>query len=272
MAVLAILGVIFGIGLAFASRVFHVHVDPRLERVTETLPGINCGACGYAGCEAYADAVVHGERPDLCMPGGQETALALAHIMGQKLDEERRPVRAVVHCQGDCEASPNRYVYDGIPDCRAAHALQGGPKLCEYGCLGYGSCARACPFGAITMSEERLPVIDRDVCTGCGTCVRTCPRDLIETLPQEVTIALACSNRGPAKEARRVCTYGCIKCRKCVRVSEEETVEMIDNLPRLSYEPGADYGPAMEACPQDCFVKVLDRGFERKVREEAAKV
>lgn len=175
---MALLGLAFGVGLALASRTFQVNEDPRIEQVLEELPGTNCGACGYGGCRAYAEAVVDGESVSLCVPGGSEVAEAVAEIMGVEA-ESVTDRRAVVHCQGDTDRCGSRARYDGELDCRAAEVTAGGPKACSYGCLGFGTCAKACPFDAITMSEGRLPVIDPERCTACGVCVEVCPRDLI---------------------------------------------------------------------------------------------
>lgn len=266
IAILAVLGILFGAGLAVSARIFHVETDPRLEEVAEALPGINCGACGYPGCDGYAAAVIGGEKPDLCIPGGPETALAVAHVMGVHLDSEQTPVRAFVRCQGDPGACPERFVYDGIEDCRAAQLVQGGPKQCEYGCLGFGECARACPFDAIEMSAERLPSVNKDKCTGCGACVRACPRGIIELVPETAQIGLACCNLDAAKAARQACKYACIKCRRCVKAMPEGAVEMRDNLPRLCYDGGHDFVPALDACPMKCFVFIRTEGVERPVK------
>ncbi len=254
---MALLGGLFGIGLAIAGKAFHVETDPRIEHVTEALPGINCGACGFPGCEGYASAIVaEGAPPNLCAPGGQDAALRIAHIMGMELDTEVQRVRAVVHCQGGPDRSPERFEYNGIADCHAAHTVQGGPKACEFGCLGFGTCVAACPFGAIAMGPDHIPVVDWDRCTGCGACVRACPRQLIELLPDTIPHYVACSNQDRAKEVKQVCKVGCIACWICVKFSPEGAVEKNGNLPRLTYTKEADYAAAMEKCPMHCFVKV----------------
>ncbi len=250
------LGALFGLGLALAGRFFHVDIDPRIEHVAEALPGINCGACGYAGCDGYAEAVVNGEQPNLCVPGGPSTAEAVAHIMGMKLDSEVREVRAIVHCQGGADQCGRRYEYDGIEDCRAAHLLQAGSKDCEYGCLGYGTCAEVCPFSAIAMGTDNIPVIDWDRCTGCGTCVRSCPRALIEVVPATVSHYVACSSQDRGKAVKDACKVGCITCWRCIKASPEGHIEKNNYLPRLTYPEGADYSEAMDKCPMNCFVKV----------------
>jgi electron transport complex protein RnfB len=272
LAIMAVLGGLFGIGLAIAGRVFHVETDPRVEEVTAALPGVNCGACGYAGCEGYAAGVVNdGAKPNLCAPGGPETARRVAHIMGMEMDGEMQAVRAVVHCQGGCDRSAQRFEYNGIPDCGAAHTVQAGPKACEYGCLGFGTCATACPFDAIVMGTDKMPVVDWDKCTGCGACVRACPRRLIETLPNTIPHYVACSSQDKGKAVKDVCKVGCISCWICVKFSPEGSIEKNKDLPRLTYIAGADYAAAMEKCPMHCFVKVeLPLVGERKAPVEAA--
>lgn len=256
LGIMTALGLCFGICLAVASRFFHVETDERIELVSQALPGINCGACGYAGCDAYAEAVVKGATPNLCVPGGHETAEKVAHIMGLKLDDETREVRAVVHCQGGTDRCGRRYEYDGIQRCAAANLLQNGPKKCDYGCLGFGDCAEACPFDAITMGEDRIPVVNWDKCTGCGTCVGACPRGLIKTVPTTVRHVVACSSQGKGKAVKQTCAVGCIACWLCVEVSPDGSVEKNGNLPHLTYPEGTDYGPAMEKCPMNCFVRI----------------
>lgn len=272
--IMAILGGLFGLGLAVASRFFHVETDPRVDQVTEALPGINCGACGYAGCAGYAAAVAQGKAPaNMCAPGGQKTALAVAHIMGVELDGEVQPVRSVVHCQGGCELSPHRFTYRGVADCAAAQLVQGGHKACEFGCLGFGTCAKACPFGAISMGPDQIPVVDWDKCTGCGACVRACPRRLLETLPNNITHYVACSNQDKGKAVKDVCKVGCIACWICVKVSPEGAIEKNGNLPRLTYPDGVEYSAALAKCPMHCFVKVEPPLVSRRQeRPEAAKV
>ena len=269
IAILTVLGLAFGLGLAVASRAFHVETDPRIKDVSDVLPGVNCGACGHPGCDGYAAAVVQGEKPDLCAPGGPEVAAAVAMVMGLEVGSGREPMVAFVRCQGDREASPPRFMYDGIPDCRAAQLVMGGPKTCEFGCLGFGSCVAACPFDAISMSEEGLPIINRERCVGCGVCVRVCPRGVIELIPAHAAVGLACNNPQKGKLVKGVCEYVCIKCRKCVKVSEEGVIEMGETMPRLCYEnEGADFTAAIEACPKHCFVTLLARGVARSAPEK----
>lgn len=256
--VLTVLGLLFGLGLAVASRVFAVKTDPRVEQVDATLPQANCGACGYSGCLAYAEAVVkEGVATNLCIPGGIETARAIADAMGVEF-EETVALRAYVHCQGGNKEAVSVFDYDGVADCRAAALVHGGPKACKYGCLGFGTCAKVCPFDAITMSKNGLPVIDYARCTGCGVCVRACPVNIIELLPPGTRVFLACSNRDRGAAVKKICSVGCISCLICAKVTSSEavTMEKGDPLPALHYDvEGEDFEKAFEKCPMDCYVR-----------------
>jgi len=265
------LGAVFGVVLATASRYLTAAEDPRLSSIVEALPGANCGACGYAGCRAYAEAVVEGEKVGLCTVGGQEVAETLADIMDVEV-EDMGDRRAVVHCQGDRDKCPPRADYDGIQDCRAAHVVSGGPKACLYGCLGLGSCADACPFDAITMGEDRLPHIDPDACTACGVCVRTCPRDLISLLNKKYTTYLGCSSHDSGKDVKSICDVGCIACGICEKKDPHEAIRMQDDLPELDHEAAdGDFGEPADACPMDCFVvESTEEEEEEEPTEEAA--
>lgn len=249
------LGLLFGLGLALASRAFAVEEDPRMEQILDALPGSNCGACGYGGCRAYAEAVVEGEKVGLCTVGGADVAELIGDIMGVEVEGKRHRKRAVVHCKGGLSNCEMRAEYHGEQDCRAAHLTSGGPKACLYGCLGFGTCAEACPFDAITMSEERLPVVDADRCTACGACVRACPRDLISLLDSRYKIYLGCSSRDSGKSVRQVCRVGCIWCRRCVKEDPHDAVKMEGNLPVLDYKKAeGDFRVAAEVCPMDSYV------------------
>lgn len=255
---MTVLGVGFGIFLSLASRAFHVEEDPRVGEVEECLPGVNCGACGYTGCRAYAEAVVDGEKVGLCTVGGPEVAAMIAEIMGVEVTDMGNK-RAVVHCAGGRSKCEQKGTYSGIEDCRAAHLISGGPKACPYGCLGFGTCADACPFGAITMSDDRLPVIDPEKCTACGICVEVCPRDLISLLDSRYTWVLACSSQARAKAVKAVCEVGCIGCTLCVKKDPNDAIKMNGNLPVLDYEKAdGDFSVAAEVCPMNCYVNTAE--------------
>jgi formate dehydrogenase beta subunit len=173
------LGVVVGVGLALASKVFYVYVDPKIEAVGEALPGANCGGCGLPGCSANAEAIVEGRASaSSCVAGGPDIAAEIAEIMGVKL-EAREPDIARPGCTYGFQDADVKYIYDGVIDCRAASLLDGGSKVCPIGCLGLGTCVRACPFDALSMGADNLPVVDPKRCTGCGTCERICPKHII---------------------------------------------------------------------------------------------
>ncbi len=173
------MGLVIGAGLAVASKVFYVYVDPTVEKIDDLLPGANCGGCGYPGCAANAEAIVAGKSsPDSCVAGGPELAEAIAEVMGMKI-EAKEPDIALPGCTYGVGEAALKYTYDGLSSCQAAAMLYGGMKECQIGCLGLGSCAAACPFDAITMSKDGLPVVDEVKCTGCGTCERVCPKNII---------------------------------------------------------------------------------------------
>jgi NADPH-dependent glutamate synthase beta subunit-like oxidoreductase/Na+-translocating ferredoxin:NAD+ oxidoreductase RNF subunit RnfB len=177
--VLGGMGVIIGTGLALASKIFYVYVDPLVEKIDDLLPGANCGGCGLPGCAANAEAVVQGKAtPDSCVAGGAELAEAIAAVMGMTI-EAREPDIALPGCTYGVGSAAVKYDYQGLSSCQAASMLYGGMKECQIGCLGLGSCKDACPFNAITMGEDGLPVIIEENCTGCGTCERVCPKNII---------------------------------------------------------------------------------------------
>jgi len=180
-AVLAIggLGLIAGIGLAIASKIFYVYVDPKIEEIEEALPGANCGGCGYPGCSGSAAAIAAGEAPpNVCVASGPDVHKKIAAILGVEV-KETEPDIARPGCYYGVDHADLKFIYNGIEDCRAAMLLNGGSKVCPIGCLGLGTCVRACPFGALSMGPNNLPVVDPELCTGCGTCERVCPRHII---------------------------------------------------------------------------------------------
>jgi H+/Na+-translocating ferredoxin:NAD+ oxidoreductase subunit B len=255
VASMAGLGVVFAVGLVLASRVFGIEQDARIEALVDALPGINCGGCGYGGCEAYAQDVVNGAVVTLCTPGGPEVAETLARIMGVQADAAT-PVRAVLHCQGGRQQCGDRFAYVGELDCRAAHLTSGGHSRCLYGCLGLGTCATVCPVDAIRMSEDGLPVIDADTCIACGKCVVTCPRALISLLRVDRRTYLGCVTRDKGKDVKSICKVGCIGCGICARKDADGAIAMADNLPELDYEKSTGgFTEAVEACPMNCFVQ-----------------
>ncbi len=253
------LGLLFGAGLAFASRKFAVDVDPKIEEIIDTLPGANCGACGYPGCSGYAEAIVKSNAEvaiDLCTPGGPDVTAKVAGIMGVSAGEAKEPEVAVVQCQGDNEKAPKRFHYHGIMDCNAAEIVMQGDKGCVYGCLGMGSCVRACPFDAMVMGDNGLPIVLEDKCTACGVCVTTCPRGIMAIIPRSQKIFIGCVSQDKAKAVKEVCSVGCTGCTLCSRpkVTPSGSIEMQGNLPKILNPVAEDLTNAVEKCPARCFV------------------
>lgn len=202
------LGLIVGIGLAIASKVFYVWVDPKILAVEAELPGANCGGCGYAGCGANAEAIVAGKSPpSSCVAAGVEVAEAIAAIMGVSV-ESSEPDIALPGCYYGLPDADVKFLYDGLNDCRAAALLSGGMKVCHIGCLGLGTCARACPFDAITMSDKGLPVVDEHKCTGCGTCERVCPKHIITLSSRTRRILKEYTTEDCTTPCQRACPAG----------------------------------------------------------------
>jgi len=270
--VLAGLGLILSASLALAASKFAVEVDPRIEQIAELLPNVNCGACGYAGCSGLAEAIVKGEaEPTACAPGGPETAKAIAKVLGIEITEVE-PKVAVVHCAGDNSRAKRRFEYIGLDDCRAAHELVGGPKVCPDGCLGLGSCARACPFDAITILPRGIAYVDPDKCTGCGKCVSACPRNLIELVPKSARFLVLCSTSLPPKEARKACEVACISCRRCIKEAPKGTIDMVDSKIRIDYKAAKDVDltPAATVCPTSVILDLNRYSLKRWLTDPEA--
>jgi len=217
---MALVGIILGAIIGIAAKVFRVEVDPRIELVSELLPGANCGGCGKAGCADFAKSVVAGENPpSKCPVASQEQVAAIAKALGIEAGDAVKKV-AVVFCGGDHNQEKVQTLYNGVSDCVSASLIAGGPKGCAYGCLGMGSCARACPFNAIEMVNG-LAVVHPELCVGCGACVDKCPRNIIDLAPQSAKVHIYCSSPEKGAVKMKVCAVPCIACRKCVKAGEE---------------------------------------------------
>jgi len=253
-AILSLAGIGLGASLALglAARRFAVEVDPREAAILDVLSGANCGACGYPGCGAFARAVVAGEAaPELCPASGADAVVRIAHIMGVEATL-REPEVAVVRCQGDNRKARLKYHYLGLADCNAAQRVADGPKACGGGCVGLGSCERACPFGAIEMTAEGLAVINREACTGCRKCVAVCPRKVIAMTPKSATVHVLCNSHDKGAVVRRNCKVGCIACRICQKtVPDAYAVE--DNLAVVIYARSDEALEAVRKCPTQCI-------------------
>ena len=239
----ALLGAILAVIIGAAAKAFAVESDPRIETVTDMLPGANCGGCGFAGCADFAKAVVeHGNSPAQCPVASSEDAARIAEFLGISAEEKEKVV-AVVKCSGNAFVTV-RSPYNGVSDCRSAVLVAGGAKGCDYGCIGFASCARACPFDAIEI-RDGLAVVHPDLCVGCGKCVDTCPKDLIALVPAAVDVHVYCNSPEKGAAKRKVCKTACIGCRKCIKAADSEDQMLVDGfLISTNYDnpPISDFG------------------------------
>lgn len=255
---LAGLGVVFGASLAIAAKRFAVQIDPRVEKVKDVLAHAHCGACGYAGCEQYAEAVVNNPdvSPALCIPAGAKGAEAVALITGKKA-EIKEPQFARIMCQGATSKSRKKFKYEGVMDCRAAVLAGGGDKSCAYGCLGYGTCTRVCPFDALHMGDDGLPVVDITKCTGCRKCEQACPKRVIEVLPASRMVLVACHSRDKGGDTRKNCDLGCIACGACVKVCPFNAPSVQNNFSRIDIDKCKVCGLCVPKCPTKAIVDFI---------------
>ena len=246
--VIAVIAVLVAVGLVFTGKKFAVAVDEREVAVREKLPGNNCGACGYAGCDALAAAISKGEAPvNACPVGGAPVAQEIGDIMGTTAGSVERKT-AFVACKGTCEVTKNQGNYVGIRDCRAAVLSGINVTDCNYGCLGFGSCAEVCPEQAISV-QSGVAVVNRNRCVSCGLCVKACPRGLISLIPESRVVRVQCSNRDKGPVVRKICSAGCIGCGLCAKQCEFGAIEFDGTLARVNPEKCTLCGKCAAKCP-----------------------
>ena len=259
IAILGGLGLVFGLVLSAASRVFYVETDPRLEQLNACLPGANCGGCGYAGCSGYAEAVLNGEAEiGKCASGGNECAQAMAAIMGVQAMEVTRRV-ALVRCSGSktydkdgnlTHGAKLKAEYEGFKDCLAASKVGGnGPLSCKFGCLGFGTCVKACKYDAIHV-ENGVAVVNEDKCVGCMTCASVCPRKLIVPVEPDRNVVIACASLAKGAVTTRGCTVGCIGCGLCKKICPNDAITIERNLAVIDYNKCDNCGLCATVCPK----------------------
>ena len=247
--VLAIIAIIAAVLLTLASTFFGIKENEKFAPIRDCLPGANCGACGYSGCDAYAKALAEGQSTAtaLCVPGGTETASAISEILGVKAGSVIARA-AFVYCNGSCDAVERKYNYQGHLSCRTADMAYSGDKACAFACLGYGDCAEVCPKNAIRVVNG-VAKVDPTLCIGCGICVRTCPNNLIHLLNVDSRVAVACSNKDKGALTRKYCSNGCIGCGKCARTCPAEAIAVMENLAVINYNKCISCGKCAEVCP-----------------------
>ena len=243
-------GLFIGVFLGLAGKKFAVEVDEREEAILGVLPGNNCGGCGYAGCSGLAAAIAKGEAEvGSCPVGGAPVAAKIGEIMGVSAGEQIHEV-AFVKCGGTCEQAATDYEYHGIGDCVMVNMMQnGGPKTCTYGCLGEGTCVKACPFDAIHIVNG-VAVVDKEACKACGKCIAACPKHLIELIPYEQKTFVRCNSNAKGKVQLTICQAGCIGCRLCEKNCEAGAITVTNFLAHIDADKCTECGVCVEKCPR----------------------
>lgn len=259
--VLGVLACVFGLLLSVASKVFEVKSDPRLAMIQEALPGANCGGCGYPGCAGCAAAILAGKAPVNACPScsGEQTS-RIAAVMGVEVQAVERRV-AFVRCAGGDRAGHKFEKYIGIDDCVGATKVAGNGHLdCSFGCLGLGSCTKACKFGAIHINEHGVAEVDRDKCTGCMQCAKVCPRKVIVSMPYAVDIVLPCANKEKGALAKNHCAISCIGCKLCEKNCPAGAITVTNNVAVIDYNKCTSCGICVTKCPRKLIVDIHSTG------------
>lgn len=248
-------GVIIGVLLGIAAKFLAVNVDEKEEKIRELLPGNNCGGCGYPGCDGLACAIAKGEAPvNGCPVGGQRVADVIGEIMGQSVKAEK--MVAFVKCNGDCDSAKTKYEYTGVMSCKEVANVPGaGPKACTYGCLGFGSCVKACQFDAIHVVNG-VAVVDREKCVACGKCVVACPKGLIELMPYESYYVVPCNSKDKGVDVKKNCSTGCIGCTLCTKDCPTDAIKVKDFLAHIEQDLCCGCGLCKDKCPQKVIKEI----------------
>lgn len=254
--IFAALGIAAGVLLTIVSKVFAVKTDERLEALQNALPQINCGSCGFSGCNGYAEAVLEGRaEPNLCKPGGNESAGKIAEILGISVGEVEQQT-AFVRCSGNCNVTTHKYTYDGTLSCRSSNNYYSGSKVCTSGCLGYGDCVAVCPNNAISI-KDGVAVVDARICSGCGLCAKACPNALITIRSRKQIYEVCCRSTEIGKVTRSVCKTGCIGCKLCEKKCPTGAITVTDNFAKIDYSKCTNCGACAEACKVGAIKNIL---------------
>ena len=249
------MGLLGGLLLSAADHFMGVKADEKTAMVRECLPGANCGACGFAGCDEYAAKAAAGEAaPNLCVPGGQKASDEISQVLGLASSAVEE-MRGMVACCGTQETAQYVMDYQGPKSCRACNLFYQGRRSCPTGCLGYGDCVAACSFGAIGVVNG-IAAIDPAVCTGCGACARECPNHIISMVPKKASYYVACSSHAKGTVVRKTCSAGCIGCGLCQRNCPSGAITVTDNLASIDQSKCTGCGICAEKCPTKCIRKM----------------
>lgn len=255
LPVLILIGIalVCAVLLTVSSIFFAVKEDETAVAIRDCLPGANCGACGYSGCDGYAKALAEHttDKTNLCVPGGDSTAKDIAALLGVEAEDVVEKV-AYVACNGTCDAVTRRYHYQGHKTCRTANLAYSGDKMCTYACLGYGDCAAVCPQGAIEVVNDVARINSRK-CIGCGICVRECPNGIIHLINDTSRVIVECSNHDKGASVRKYCSNGCIGCMKCQKTCPRGAITVKDNLATIDYSICTGCGECVAVCPVHCI-------------------
>ena len=263
--VVAVIGALCAVMLVLASKFFAVKEDERYGKIRECLPGANCGACGFAGCDGYAKALneVDGTKTNLCIPGADAVAKQISEILGVEFEDVVEQV-AVIHCYGDCLHTSRKMEYFGIRSCEAAKTMYGGAGKCAHGCLGFGDCMKVCPQGAICLTNG-IAHIDTRKCIGCGMCAKVCPQGIIEIIADVEKVIVTCSNTDKGAVARKICSNACIGCKLCEKNCESDAIHVVNNLARIDYDKCQNCDTCAKNCPVGCIFIADFSGIHRHV-------
>lgn len=279
VVIVVVAGFIAALLLTIASKVFYVPVDERVSQVREILPGANCGGCGFAGCDDYANAVVNDENQSCsaCSVGGAACAAAIAELLGRNAGAGEKMV-ARVTCNGTCGATGKIAEYQGLMTCKAAKTYFSGNGQCQFGCIGLGDCAAECDFNAIGVIDG-VAVVNRDNCVACGKCVKGCPQHIIQLVPEKNQVHVLCSSKDKAPITRKNCSNGCIACGKCAKVCKFDAITVENNLAVIDMDKCKNCGMCMRVCPTGAInsynlkhAKNAIKMNEKEAAEKAAKV
>lgn len=255
--IVGVIGLIAGLILAAAAKFMAVPVDERFNQLRAALPGANCGACGYAGCDAYANAFLEkeGVATNLCTPGGASVAMELSTILGVEF-AAITPKYAIVHCNGTCANTDSKVDYKGPQTCKACSTFYNGKGICDNACLGYGDCKHVCAYGAVSIVDG-VAVIDKDLCVACGMCVTACPKSIIDIVPATNLVYVSCSSTAKGAATRKACKVGCIGCKKCEKACPSAAITVTDNLARIDPEKCTNCEACVKECPTNA-IRVYD--------------